>query len=277
MVLVGVVLVFTVGAVCTVAVGCAEDIVEACAVVSLTDVVVAVFATVAVLLDIAVNGGADVVVAVAVALAVLVLGSVPVLGTGSVTGVSPVVACVPVAGCGCTDARWPRELPRWHGQRGPPAAFHLLWRTWRAGVSHLLDRLRAGDMVVFHPVLGFDFVGMEGSQVTRLRLGFGPAGLLALACCVLGVASWNWFSLLRAALAETLRGVIGRPSGSGVSCSSSRCLTVPRVHAPLFLQLRECGGFRVLWMQRIGILLCDTASEARGNRITGSQGDQPYV
>ena len=198
MVSVGVVLVFTVGVVCTVAVGCAAGIVEACAVVVLADVAVAALATVAVLLDMAVNGGADVVVAVAVAVAVLVLVSVPVLSTGSVTGVSPVVACVLVAGCGCTDPRWSREVLRWHGQRGSPAAFHLLRRTWRAGVSHLLDRLRPGDVVVFHPVLGFDFVGMEGSQVTRLRLGSGPAGLLTLACCVLGVMSWNWFSLLRA-------------------------------------------------------------------------------
>ena len=55
-------------------------------------------------------------------------------------------------------------------------------------VSHLLDRLRTGDMVVFHPAFGFDFVGMEGSQVTRL-VRLRPAGSLALACCVLGVVS----------------------------------------------------------------------------------------
>jgi hypothetical protein len=134
MVLVGVVLVFTVGVVCTVAVGCAVDIVEACAVVALVDAVVAVLATVAVLLDIAVNGGADVVVAVAVSVAALALVSVPVLSTGLVTGVSPVVACVVVADCGCTDPRWSLEVLRWHGQRGSPGEFHLLWRAWRARV-----------------------------------------------------------------------------------------------------------------------------------------------
>ena len=121
-------------------------------------------------------------------------------------------------------------------------------------------------MVVFHPAFGFDFVGMEGSQVTRLGLGFGLAGSLALACCVLGgavelvlpsacgfgrdVVRGNWapFGLGSKSSHDWA------PFGLGSESSRFEGLTVisllraavgVRVRAPLCLQLRECNGFLV--------------------------------